>query len=304
MALIRSINGEEPYWRRALEYALAGNLQATLDEYTHILKDDLGLPDAPPARISEVIADKAAAVLALRTSNVGVDDIRPSESGLTWVMPVPVMRMRMRFAVRFGDEKSDDSNARTRAGNVRAAFNSPFWPFVLVSTSVGQEGLDFHPYCHAVVHWNLPSNPVDLEQREGRVHRYKGHAVRKNLARTHRDAATNGPDPWAAMFAKAVADRPADSSDLVPFWLFPIEGGAQIERHVLASPLSRDRAKLVALRRSLAVYRMVFGQPRQEELMEYLLTVMPGEDLARMAGELRMDLAPGGTTPARCDLAR
>ena len=44
------------------------------------------------------------------------------------------------------------------------------------STSIGQEGLDFHTYCHAVVHWNLPSNPVDMEQREGRVHRYKGHA--------------------------------------------------------------------------------------------------------------------------------
>jgi len=30
---------------------------------------------------------------------------------------------------------------------------------VLVSTSVGQEGLDFHHYCHAITHWNLPSNP-------------------------------------------------------------------------------------------------------------------------------------------------
>ena len=66
---------------------------------------------------------------------------------------------------------------------MRTAFNSPFWPFVLATTSVGQEGLDFHQYCHAVVHWNLPANPVDLEQREGRVHRYKGHAIRKNIAR-------------------------------------------------------------------------------------------------------------------------
>ncbi len=51
----------------------------------------------------------------------------------------------------------------------------------LATTSVGQEGLDFHLYSHAILHWNLPSNPVDLEQREGRVHRFKGHAVRKNL---------------------------------------------------------------------------------------------------------------------------
>ena len=69
------------------------------------------------------------------------------------------------------------------------AYNSPFRPFVLASTSVGQEGLDFHTYSHAIVHWNLPSNPVDLEQREGRVHRYKGHAVRKNVAADTADAA-------------------------------------------------------------------------------------------------------------------
>ena len=98
--------------------------------------------------------------------------------------------MRIRFAMRFGDDRSDEeaplvfdgAPCGTRKERVRAAFNSPFWPFVLVSTSVGQEGLDFHHYCHAITHWNLPSNPVDLEQREGRIHRYKGHAVRKNVA--------------------------------------------------------------------------------------------------------------------------
>ena len=94
--------------------------------------------------------------------------------------------MRARFAARFGvEENPEDGTEPTRSDAIRSAFNSPFWPFVLASTSVGQEGLDFHLYCHAVVHWNLPSNPVDLEQREGRVHRYKGHAVRKNLATVH-----------------------------------------------------------------------------------------------------------------------
>jgi len=74
--------------------------------------------------------------------------------------------------IGFGEESVEGGgDVRTRADQVRTAFNSPFWPFVLASTSVGQ-GLDFHLYCHAVVHWNLPSNPVDLEQREGRVHRF------------------------------------------------------------------------------------------------------------------------------------
>ena len=94
--------------------------------------------------------------------------------------------MRGRFALRFQSEENDTGRA-TRPEQVREAFNSPFWPFVLATTSVGQEGLDFHHYCHAVVHWNLPANPVDLEQREGRVHRYKGHAIRKNVARSFHD---------------------------------------------------------------------------------------------------------------------
>ena len=97
---------------------------------------------------------------------------------------------------------------------MQAAFNSPFRPFVLASTSIGQEGLDFHPWCHRVVHWNLPGNPVDLEQREGRVHRYKGHAIRRNLAAAHGSEALAkwrpGTDTWTLIFELADgAERPA-----------------------------------------------------------------------------------------------
>ncbi|MDI7269693.1 MAG: helicase-related protein, partial [Myxococcota bacterium] len=101
----------------------------------------------------------------------------------------------------------------------RGAFNSPFRPFILASTSVGQEGLDFHLYCRALYHWNLPSNPVDLEQREGRIHRYKGHVIRKNLAEAFGLAGTEGAvDPWEALFARAAATRDPAATDLVPYW--------------------------------------------------------------------------------------
>src|SRR5450631_2923506 len=100
-------------------------------------------------------------------------------------------------------------------------------PFV-GAQSVGQEGLDFHTWCHSVIHWNLPSNPVDLEQREGRVHRYKGHAVRKNLTRIHGSAAlaSLSQDPWQKMFDLAHANRPDGSNEIFPYWLLPLEGGA------------------------------------------------------------------------------
>jgi hypothetical protein len=117
----------------------------------------------------------------------------------------------------------DEEGAVARLGGVRDAFNSPFRPFVLDTTSVGQEGLDFHPYCYRVYHWNIPSNPVDLEQREGRVHRFKCHAVRLNLAfrqaRIVRGCGRAPIDPWALMFEQARFEATTDT-DLVPYWIY------------------------------------------------------------------------------------
>jgi hypothetical protein len=142
------------------------------------------------------------------------------------------------------------------------------------------------------VHWDLPGNPVDLEQREGRVHRYKGHAVRRNVAEAWReDALENckpGDDIWQAMFD--AADRAARNhheSDLVPLWIAP--GAHRVQRHVPLLPYSREVEAFKRLKRQLAAYRIVFGQPRQEELM----TLLDQSDLD--IDELRewaIDLAP------------
>jgi hypothetical protein len=304
MALVRDPKNEEPYWLRVLAYCADGGLQSTLDEYVHVLKESLGLIDKPPDQTIEAIGQEIRDALSLRTAGLNVDLLTPKDG----TVAIQTQRMRARFATRFGQEKSDeDGGAVNRAEQVRSAFNSPFWPFVLATTSVGQEGLDFHPYCHAVVHWNLPSNPVDLEQREGRVHRYKGHAVRKNLAKRYgltNGSGANGVDPWVHLFAQAAAER-GEASDVMPYWVFAVAGGALIERHVPALPLSRETDRLERLRRSLAAYRMVFGQARQEELLAYLLSHFPEGETARLAEDLRVDLAPRPLVPSlddRCDL--
>jgi hypothetical protein len=293
MAMVRGLNPEEPYWRRVLEYCVAGGLQSVLDEYAHILCESLGLLDQSPEEVASEVSRVMNQAITLRTSNIGVDEITidPQLAGITLSKN---RAMRGRFALRFGEEKSDDSKGVTRKEQVREAFNSPFWPFVLVTTSVGQEGLDFHPYCHAVVHWNLPCNPVDLEQREGRVHRYKGHAVRKNLALLLSSSVRSegSCDPWEYLFKLGVQNRGDHTSDLVPFWVFPVEGGSKIERHIPAFPLSRELDFIAELRQALAVYRMVFGQNRQEDLLSYLLDRIPESSVPDLLRELRMDLMP------------
>lgn len=254
-----------PYWQQVLDYCADGNLQATVDEYVHTLVDALGLStDAPLDRVKS-LAEKISSTATIRTAENVIHDFTVDGDRAS----VSEQRMNTHIAARFGRVESSEST-EAREASVLDSFNSPFWPFVLASTSMGQEGLDFHTYSHSVVHWNLPSNPVDLEQREGRVHRYKGHAIRKNVAAEHSAAALDSSydDPWAAMFDAAEAAEPSDSSLISPYWVYG--GEAAIERYVPAMPLSREKAHYRRLQRTIGAYRSVMGQPRQEDLIHLL----------------------------------
>lgn len=293
MSLVRDRSKALPYWRSVLDYCAAGNLQAVLDEYAHLLAEAAAFKSRRPEDVAAGVRDGLLPVLGLRTTTAQADLFSAGRGRVRFEEP---LRMRTRFAMRFGDQKAEDTGEDTRADHVRAAFNSPFWPFVLATTSVGQEGLDFHPYCHAVVHWNLPSNPVDLEQREGRVHRYKGHALRKNVAARFRTGAGGAADPWDGMFMAAKAAQPAGECDLAPYWV--CEGTAKIERHVPALPHSREVERKATLRRSLVLYRMAFGQNRQEDLVDYLLARLSPQEAERLAEQCRVDLSPRRMTDA------
>src|SRR5206468_507969 len=104
-------------------------------------------------------------------------------------------------------------------------------------------------------------------------------------------------DPWEVLFERARRERDPGASDLVPYWVYPIEGGARIERHVPALPMSRDLERYESLRRLLAVYRMAFGQSRQDDLIAFLLSRMQLEQARALADELRIDLTPPGPVP-------
>jgi hypothetical protein len=241
--------------------------QAVLDEYAHLLWEPAAWSNANRNTIAGQVTTDAVKAITTKTSTVRPDYYRTCPERIE---PVPEgAALRTHFALRYGTARSSDGAHEVREDAVRDAFKSPFCPFVLASTSVGQEGLDFHPWCHSVWHWNLPGNPVDLEQREGRVHRYKGHAVRKNVAERHGRALLQqwspGQDPWEVLFETATKSRAPGESELIPCWLSP--GAHKVERFVPLLPLSREEEQLERLKRNLAIYRVVFGQPRQAELM-------------------------------------
>jgi len=304
-SLIRSLHRRdrrEVYWKAVLDYGIDGNLQALMDEYFHILYESLGLNGKGPSGAAMEMGEEVYAAVALRTTALNFEEIEVNNEEKR--IDLKEHRMRCRYALRLSEGKAEEGNEVTREDQVRIAFNSPFRPFILATTSIGQEGLDFHQYCHAIYHWNLPSNPVDLEQREGRIHRYKGHVIRKNLAKKYglpelksneNDTYT---DPWSAIFAQAKADRSPDANDLVPYWIYEDNDeheeneGYKIERHVLFLPLSREASYINDLKRTLVAYRMVFGQPRQEDLLRFLTTHFKDDEELKEFLNYRIDLRP------------
>ncbi|MCQ2752534.1 MAG: helicase C-terminal domain-containing protein, partial [Coriobacteriales bacterium] len=199
--------------------------------------------------------------------------------------------LRTHFASGYFDAKLNDKTVQ-RQNSVRNAFNSPFRPFVLATTSVGQEGLDFHLYCRKIVHWNLPSNAIDLEQREGRINRYLCHAIRQNVAKNEKEF------EWDEKFNSAKEKYGQNTSDMIPYWCLPNNYPFKyhIERIVPMYPFSQDITKYERIVDILALYRLTLGQPRQEELLK----IIADQDLSdEEINQLFFDLSPYSKDKAR-----
>lgn len=264
------------HWKNMLAYGCEGNMQAMIDEYAHVCR---------PVR-SEL--EGAAIVQKTHEAMVGEGDnpnCHLAETRHAVAVPnygnaserIGAMQMRTNIASAFMDaKKSKEDRAVVSRVRLRNAFNSPFRPFVLISTSVGQEGLDFHSYCRKICHWNLPSNPIDLEQREGRVNRYKGLAVRQSVVSRYGDMGFDAGSIWKQMFTFAEHDEPArggraESSGLLPYWgMADGEGLSKVERYVYLYPFSRDGERYRRLIADVYRYRAVMGMPNQEELLHLL----------------------------------
>ncbi|TWU54899.1 ATP-dependent helicase HepA [Rubripirellula tenax] len=72
-------------------------------------------------------------------------------------------------------------NGQTRSETrqrLMLTFNTPFYPEVLVASSVLSEGVDLHLNCRYMIHHDLCWNPSNLEQRTGRIDRIGAKAER------------------------------------------------------------------------------------------------------------------------------
>lgn len=289
-------NEDKSYLQNVLHYCKEGCFQGMLDEYIHLLQRNNN---------GTFQMDLINNLSLLQTAHYEIDTMQAFENDVINTqrklaakkheeiekLEVRSLKINMRshFAVCFS--KTADKNEGERKENLRNAFNSPLRPFVLASTSIGQEGLDFHNYCRKIMHWNLPSNPIDLEQREGRINRYKCLAIRQNIAQKYGSEQIE-KNLWEELFEKAeVGEKKDNQSELIPFWCFGKNQKIKIERIVPIYPMSSDITRYERLIKILSMYRMTLGQPRQEELLEYVFSNCDENEIKKMK-DLFINLSP------------
>ena len=144
------------HWQNVLSYCKDGNFQAMLDEYIHILNDTVNLTQAKDKDELLYITMKEA--LQFHTANYSVDTFNVFKAWIEGKKSKPI-NMRAHYAVGFTNGEGDESKQVNRKESIRNAFNSPLRPFVLATTSIGQEGLDFHNYCRKIM---IYKHPIEL----------------------------------------------------------------------------------------------------------------------------------------------
>jgi hypothetical protein len=266
--------GSEDSYPDAIRQAVVdGNLEAVLDEHLWITSQIRSLKGRALARELRDSLNLRSSPFYFHQADDRSDDRRFS---LRCHAALPFIQTQSRAEQRGPNGQRELS---FRPDELRRSFNSPFWPHILATTSVGQEGLDFHVWCNSLVHWDLCSNPVDLEQREGRIQRYGGLAIRQTIAGKLGDKALRtlkpGESPWHKL--ERLAERHlGHPSGLAPWWVCD---GAEIERYIFDVPLSEQAQRLQWVQEQRLLYRLVLGQPNQEDLIEVLSRQIERNDL-------------------------
>ncbi len=241
-----------------------GNLESVLDEHLWYLSTKAA---SWPERLKDL-----ETALRIRASRVLLHELGDSDQVFSLRCHAAVALTEARTRAQLPDALiSEDMGVADRPEDVRKAFNSPFWPHVLVTTSVGQEGLDFHPWCRTLLHWDLCGGPIDLEQREGRINRYAGLAIRRAIAARlapEMQMPAGLTSPWRKL-AQVADEQLSDATGLSPWWVAP---GAQTKRFYFNTPGSELQFRAASLSWERAHYRLVLGMPDQADLLASVAT--------------------------------
>lgn len=218
----------------AIQYCWDGCLADVLREFSLLL--DVKKDEAPAAAMARALNPR---------------DLKEDSTIKSTVLKQPKKPLTSLFAIPM--------NAAT-TGDCRNAFITPFLPFVLMTTSIGTEGLDFHRYCNRLAHYTCPHSIVELEQKNGRIDRCHSLAQRRWWN-------TPGAALRLTQNKNAMHKR---SGGLVPDW---DAGESNLHYYFFCTEFTKERRELNELFRKQETYRHALGV--NKELLPELMNLSP-----------------------------
>lgn len=192
---------------------------------------------------------------------------------------------RVRLASLHGGVRSEDRH------DIMRRFRAHDFD-VLVASRVASEGLDFE-FCSAVVNYDLPWNPMEVEQRIGRIDRY-GQTEEKVLVLNFHTPGTIETDIIARVHQR-IGVFTDSIGELEPILQSSLSAMRQTMFDFTLSPEQRERR----MDEMLAAYE---ERARALDEVESASTYLSSTDLAEIDG-LEQDLLSGGRYIGQAELA-
>ena len=266
LAVTVSTRGRQPYWPQAISYAIAGNLQALLDEQAHMEADGLSLLDEPAAKKLEKAGNNLAAPLRLRYAGIEVAGLgrRRRMSGSTGPR-TDVIRMRGRHAARFAEIKEDDGTV-TQLDAISRCFQLPL-PSVrprFHKSGPGGSGFSSLVPCCVSLEPAQGTSGARAERGTGTsIQRSRGASERRASYRLGRSRYCPRECERGSMDQDVRTCGPVSAARACT--VLDIRYGQRhikVRRFVPMPALGREADEWPLLTRRLALYRLVLGQPR------------------------------------------
>ena len=294
----RTLTGQskKKSWQRLIQLCIDGNLESVLDEHFWVYGKLNGLTTAGDSRFKKLVKHLGE-LFDVRDGGAQFRECNSANKKMGVRTNVARAYSDVEVSERFNKKKGKRRGATAKHGKKTARerlmsrFNSPFWPHVLTTTSVGQEGLDFHYWCNSLVHWDVRTNPIDMEQREGRIQRFGGLGVRRAIAKAHGTEMWTHLDPnsspWDQLGELVSEGNYGDSSNMQPWWTF---NGSKASTYHFDLPFTQQNKRFERVRKLQSLYRLALGQTNQEALVDELSS---DEDMTEdRIKELMIDLSP------------
>ena len=187
------------------------------------------------------------------------------------------IKLKCHYAERFNTDYTDENKSSTSSDgvthfmNCQTAFNSPFWPMILCTTSANQEGYDLDTFCSRIMHYSLPPNTMSFEQRDGRINRRRSLLARRRMVQMF-----GTKESWEDLF-----NNFKDNSGMSPDWtqegyfdecsknnIEPL----RLERILPYFPMTDEYYAYELLREMKNKYRSHFGLPDESRTSQSAAT--------------------------------